>query len=107
MQTIRGNCSQAWRKREEGQYLKTKFVPQKEKYEHTLPKGTTTQDDLSPQGQELKGKRKLQDDIDTFEDESQAFVKWVPKANTSSTSTRATTKPRIPINLMWVPKKKN
>ena len=31
---------------EEGQYPKPKFVPQREKYEHTLPKGTKAQDDL-------------------------------------------------------------
>ena len=67
----------------------------------------TTQDDLPPQGQDLKGKGKLQYDLDTFEDESQAIVNWFPKATTSSTSTSATTTPRIPINLMWVPKKKN
>ena len=33
---------------EEGQYPKPKFVPQREKYEHTLPKGTKSQDDLPP-----------------------------------------------------------
>src|SRR3954471_19961782 len=91
---------------EEGQYPKPKFIRQKDKYEHTLPKGTT-QDDLPPQGQDLKGKGKLQDDIDTFEVESQAIVKWIPKAPSNSTSTSATTTPRIPINLMWFPKKKN
>jgi hypothetical protein len=92
---------------EEGQYPKPKFVPQKEKYENTLPKGTSTQDDLPPQDHKLKGKNKLQEDIDSYEDESLALVEWVPKATSSSTSTKATSTPRIPINLMWVPKKKN
>jgi hypothetical protein len=35
------------------------------------------------------------------------LVKWVPIASSSSTSSSATTTPRIPIKLMWVPKKKN
>ena len=46
---------------EEGQYPKPKFVPQTEKYEHTLPKGTKAQDDLPPQEHKLKGKDKLQE----------------------------------------------
>ena len=90
---------------EEGQYPKPKFFPQREKYVLTSPKGTSSQDDLPPQ--DHKGKGKLHDDIDTLEDESLAMVKWVPKATPSSTSTSATSTPRIPINLMWVPKKKN
>ena len=51
---------------EEGQYPKPKFVPQKEKYEHTPPKGTNTQDDLPPQDHKLKGKNKLEEDIDSY-----------------------------------------
>ena len=84
---------------------KPKFVAQREKYEHTLPKGTSSQDDLPPQ--DHKGKGKPHDDIDTFEDESLSLVKWVPKATPSSTSTSSTSTAKIPINLMWVPKKKN
>jgi hypothetical protein len=35
------------------------------------------------------------------------MVKWVPKTTSSSTSSSTTTTPRIPIKLMWIPKKKN
>ena len=47
----------------------------------------------------IKGKDKLQEEIDAFEDAPKALVKWVPK------TTSRTTTPRIPIKLMWVPKK--
>jgi hypothetical protein len=92
---------------EEDQYPKTKFVPQQEKYDPTSFKGTQAQDDLPPQDHMLKGKDKLQEEIDSFEEAPQALVKWVPKTSSSSTSSSATTTPRIPIKLMWVPKKKN
>ena len=88
---------------EEGPYPTPKFVPQEEK--STPSEGTSSQDDLLPQ--DHKGKGKLQDDIDLFKEEPQAKVKWVPKDTTSSTSTSATTTPRIPINLVWIPKRKN
>ena len=35
------------------------------------------------------------------------MVKWVPKTTSSSTSSSMTTTPRIPIKLMWIPKKKS
>jgi hypothetical protein len=54
-----------------------------------------------------KGKDKLQEEIDAFEEAPQALVKWVPKTSSSSTSSSSTTNPRIPIKLMWVPNKKN
>lgn len=59
---------------EEGQYPNPKFVPQKEKYDPTLPKVTNAQDDLSPQEHKIQGKDKLQEEIDSFEEESQAMV---------------------------------
>ena len=92
---------------EEDQYPKTKFVPQQEKYDPTSFKGTQAQDDLPPQDHKLKGKDKLQEEIDSFEEAPKALVKWVPKTTSSSTSSSMTTTPRIPIKLMWVPKKKN
>ena len=51
---------------EEYQYPKMKFVPQREKYDPTSFKGTQAQDDLPPQDHKLKGKDKLQEEIDTF-----------------------------------------
>ncbi|XBI00577.1 hypothetical protein VPH35_129573 [Triticum aestivum] len=92
---------------EEDQYPKTKFVPQQEKYDPTSFKGTQAQDDLPPQDHKLKGKDKLQEEIDAFEDAPKALVKRVPKNKSSSTSSSTTTTPRIPIKMMWIPKKKN
>ena len=92
---------------EEDQYPKTKFVPQQEKYDPTYFEGTQAQDDLSPQDHKLKGKDRLQEEIDSFEDAPKAMVKWVPKTTSTSTSSSSTTTTRIPIKLMWVPKKKN
>ena len=54
-----------------------------------------------------KGKDKLQKKIDAFEEAPKALVKWVPKTTSSSTSSSTTTTPRIPIKMMWVPKKRN
>ena len=54
-----------------------------------------------------KGKDKIQEEIDAFEEAPKALVKWVPKTMSSSTSSSTTTSPRIPIKMMWVPKKKN
>jgi hypothetical protein len=65
------------------------------------------QDDLPPQDHKLKGKDKLQEEIDAFVEAPQAMVKWVPKISSSSTSSSSTSTPRIPIKLMWIPKKKN
>jgi hypothetical protein len=93
--------------REEGQYPKTTFVPQKEKYDPTTSKEKQAQDDLPPQDPNLKGKDKLQEDIDSFEEATQALDKWIPKTSSNSTSSSSTTTPRIPIKLMWVTKKKN
>ena len=84
-----------------------KFVPQKEKYGPTSFEGTQAQDDLPPQDHKLKGKEKLQEEIDSFEEAPKAMVKWVPKTTSSSPSSSSTKTPRIPIKLMWVPKKKN
>ena len=84
-----------------------KFVPQQEKYDPTSFKGTQAQDDLPPQDHKLKGKDKLQEEIDAFEDVPKALVKWVPKTTLSSTSSSTSTTPRIPIKMMWIPKKKN
>ena len=92
---------------EEDQYPKTKFVPQQEKYDPTSFKGTQAQDDLPPQDYKQKGKDKLQEEIDAFEEAHKALVKWVPKTTSSSTSSSTTTTPRIPIKMMWIPKKKN
>src|SRR3954469_7034992 len=64
---------------EEDQYPKTKFVPQQEKCDPTSFKGTQTQDDLPPQDYKQKGKDKLQEEIDAFEDAPKALVKWIPK----------------------------
>ena len=92
---------------EEYQYPKTKFVPQQEKYDPTSFKGTQAQDDLPPQDHKNKGKDKLQEEIDAFEEAPKASFKWVPKTTSSSTSSSTTTTPRIPIKMMWTPKKKN
>ena len=92
---------------EEDQYPKTKFVPQQEKYDPTSFKGTQAQDDLPPQDHKQKGKDKLQEEIDAFEEAPKALVKWVPKTTSSSTSSSTTTTPRIPIKMMWIQKKKN
>ena len=84
-----------------------KFVPQLEKYDPTSFKGPQAQDDLPTQDHKLKGKDKLQEEIDSFGEAPKALVKWVPKTTSSSTSSSTTTAPRIPIKLMWVPKNKN
>ena len=90
---------------EEDQYPKTKFIPQQEKYDTSF-KGTQAQDDLPPQDHKQKCKDKLQEEIDAFEEAPEALVKWVPKTTSSSTSSSTTTTPRIPIKMMWIPKKK-
>ena len=82
-----------------------KFVPQQNKYDPTSFKGTQAQDDLPPQ--DHKGKDKLQEEIDAFEEAPKVSVKWIPKTTSSSTSSSTTTTPRIPIKMMWIPKKKN
>ena len=92
---------------EEDQYPKTKFVPQQEKYDPTSFQGTQAQDSLPPQDHKLKGKDKLQEEIDSFEEAHKAMVKWVPKTTSSSTSSSSSTTPRIPVKLMWIPNKKN
>ena len=92
---------------EEDQYPKRKFVPQQEKYDPTSFQGTQAQDDLPSQDHNLKGKDELQEEIDAFEEAPKALVKWVPKTTSSSTSSSTTTTPRIPIKMMWIPKKKN
>ena len=76
-------------------------------YDPTSFKGTQAQDDLPPQDHKQKGKDKLQEEIDAFEEAPKALVKWVPKTTSSSTSSSTTTTPRIPIKMMWIPKKKN
>ena len=86
---------------------KTKFIPQKEKYDPTSFQGRQAQDDLPPQDHKLKGKDKLQEEIDAFEDVPKALVKWVPKTTSSFTSSITSTTSRITINMMWIPKKKN
>ena len=91
---------------EEDQYPKTNLVPQQEKYDTSF-KGTQAQDDLPPQDHKLKGKDKLQEEIDSFEDAPKALVKWVPKSTSSSTSSSTSTTPRIPIKMMWILRKKN
>ena len=91
---------------EEDQYPKTKFVPQQEKYDTSF-KGTQAQDDLPPQDYKQKGKDKLQEEIDAFEEAPKTLVKWIPKTTSSSTSSSTTTTPRIPIKMVWIPKKKN
>ena len=91
---------------EEDQYPKTEFVPQQEKYDTSF-KGTQAQDDLPPQDYKQKGKDKLQEEIDAFEETPKTLVKWIPKTTSSSTSSSTTTTPRIPIKMMWIQKKKN
>ena len=54
-----------------------KFVPQQEKYDPTSFQGTQAQDDLPPQDHKQKGKDKLQEEIDAFEEAPKALVKWV------------------------------
>ena len=88
-------------------YPKTKFVPQLEKYDPTSFQGTQAQDDLPPQDQKQKGKDKLQEEIDASKDAPKALIKWVPKTTSSSTLSSTTTTPRIAINMVWIPKKKN
>ena len=83
------------------------FVPQQETYDPTSFKGTQALDDLPPQDHKLKGNDKLQEEIDAFEDAAKALVKWVPKSTSSSTLSSTSTTPRIPIKMMWIPKKKN
>ena len=56
-----------------------KFLPQQEKYDPTSFKGTQAQDDLPPQDHKHRGKDKLQEEIDAFEEAPKALVKWVPK----------------------------
>ena len=92
---------------EEDQYPKTKFVPQQEKYDPNSFQGTQAPDDLPPQEHKVKGKDKLQEKIDAFEEAPKALVKWVHKTTSSSTSSSTATTPRIPINMVWIPKKKN
>ena len=92
---------------EEDQYHKMKFVPQQEKYDPTSFQWTQAQDDLPPQDHKNKGKDKLQEEIDAFEEASKASVKWVPKTTSSSTSSSTTTTPRIPIKMVWIQNKKN
>ena len=43
-----------------------------------------------------KGKDKLQEEIDAFEEAPKALVKWVPKTTSSSTSSSATTTQGFP-----------
>ena len=69
---------------EEEQYPKTKFVPQQEKYDPTSFKGTQAQDDLPPQDHKLKGKDKLQEEIDAFEEAPKALVKWVLEGDSAN-----------------------
>ena len=88
------------------QYPKMKFVPQKEKYDPTSFKGIQAQDDFPPQDHKLKGKDKLQEEIDVFEEGPKALVKC-PKSASSSTSSSTSTTAMIPIKMMWIPKKKN
>ena len=54
-----------------------------------------------------KGKDKLQEEIDAFEEAPKTLVKWIPKTTSSSTSSSRTTTPRIPIKMLWIQKKKN
>ncbi|SPT20404.1 unnamed protein product [Triticum aestivum] len=80
---------------EEDQYPKTKFVPQQEKYDPTSFQERQAQYDLQPQDHKQKGKDKLQEEIDAFEEAPKALVKWVPKTTSSTTTT-----PSIPIKMM-------
>ena len=82
-----------------------KFFPQQDKYDPTSFEGTQAQHDLPPQ--DHKGKDKLQEEIDAFEEAPKALVKWVPKTTSSSTSSSSTTTPRIPIKMIWISKNKN
>ena len=84
-----------------------KFVPQQEKYDPNSFKETQAQDDLPPQDHKQKGKDKIREEVDAFEEAPKALVKWVPKTTLSYTSSSTTTTPRIPIKMMWIPKKKN
>ncbi|SPT18100.1 unnamed protein product [Triticum aestivum] len=59
---------------EEDQYPRTKYDP-------TSFKGTQAQDDLPPQDHKQKGKDKLQEEVDAFEEAPEALVKWVPKTS--------------------------
>ena len=61
--------------------------------------------DLPPQDHKIKGKDKLQEEIDAFEEAPKALVKCVTKTTSSSTSSSTTTTPRIPIKMVWIPKK--
>ena len=70
-------------------------------------KGTQAQDDLPPQDHKQKGKDKLQEEINAFEEAPKALVKWVPKTTSSSTSSSTSTTPKIPIKMVWIQKKKN
>ncbi len=60
----------------------------------------------SRRSKDSERKDKLQEEIDAFEEAPKALVKWVPKTTSSSTSSSTTTTPRIPINMVWIPKKK-
>ena len=80
---------------------------QQEKYDPTSSQGTQAQDDLPPQDHKQKGKDKLKEEIDAFEEAPKALVKWVPKTTSSSTTSSMTKTPRIPIKIMSIPKKKN
>ena len=77
------------------------------KYDPNYFKGTQAQDDLPPQDHKQKVKYGLQEEIDAFEEAPKALVKWVPKTTSSSTSSSITTTLRIPIKMVWIPKKKN
>ena len=50
-----------------------KVFPQQEKYDPTSFKGTQAQDDLPPQDHKLKGKDKVQEEIDAFEEAPKAL----------------------------------
>ena len=51
--------------------------PEQEKYDPTSFKGTQAQDDLPPQDHKNKGKDKLQEEIDAFEEAPKVSVKWI------------------------------
>ena len=97
-------------------YIKFYFI----KYDYNSK--DSHQDGVDPEEKELEsswawlrqhtslisfGKDMLQEEIDAFEEAPKALVKWVPKTTSSSTSLSTTTTPRIPINMVWIPKKKN
>ena len=90
--------------RKQGRHRKNQGVGFERKFNAN---GVEWEEDLPPQDHKLKGKDKLQEEIDSFEEAPQAMVKWVPKTSSIYTSSSATTTPRIPIKLMWVQKKKN